>query len=970
MLKTNIRYILLLIANFIFAIAQGQNNFIGKPIINYFGTEIYQAGTQNWEVVQDRRNILYTANNQGLLEFDGQTWQLHRLPKTNTLKSIAIGVEGRVYVGGQKQFGYFFPNQQGQLVYTSLDSLIQDKDISFDEIWDIYCTTDKVYFCSHKVIFVYQDGQLNAIQHDQEIRYSYFLERTLYVSGWDEGLLCLKNGELKPVLGGELFKQKIIRSIIPYAKDQYLIATLDGQIFLYNKDTFTPWHPEHQELFKKTLINVCVQLSNGNIAIGTQNNGLYLLSSKGEIILHLDKKSLYNQTVYDLYQDRFHNLWISLNNGLAFFKHNSPFRKIDNQLNVFGSGYTAYKEANQLYLGTSNGLYYRNQSQSTPSDQEFQIIPNTIGQVYNLSKVGDELLLGHHTGAYQIQGNQANNISTTTGAWLFQKLNGHPNYMIQGYYTGFLLYEQIAGKWVFKQKIKGFNESARLFAQDEQGRIWVSHGFKGVYSMRLNSQMDGFEQIKFYGKEAGFPSNILINLFEISGRIVFCAERGIYRYDEQQDRFVIDEELSQFFNDNIRIFELEEDYFGNIYFVEGGELGVLKKDQYGAYTKHTAIFDPINHLITDDLENITAINQSNIFIGAKEGFIHYNPSLSNTLSTDSIEVVIRNVTSVTRENELFYGGNSVIEESVATKMPKFYTITLPYDQNSLNIKFASPFYDGMQQVEYQYRLQNFDDEWSTWKKRGEQAFTNLSEGSYHFQVRAKNVYGNISGIETFRIIILPPWYRSTTSYIVYVLVFGAIIGAIVVYQKKKYALERQEMVKTIAKKEHELNDIAQKSEQQIEKLKKEKLKSEIEHKNQQLMLSTMHVVNKNEFLIDIKKKLQQVIKNSKNDPLSKELRKMTNSIDRNISDEREWQQFEEHFDVVHGDFFKKLRKEYPTLSIQDAKLCGYLRMEMTTKEMAQLLNLSVRGVETCRYRLRKKLGLEKETGLSEFLKEF
>ncbi len=98
--------------------------------------------------------------------------------------------------------------------------------------------------------------------------------------------------------------------------------------------------------------------------------------------------------------------------------------------------------------------------------------------------------------------------------------------------------------------------------------------------------------------------------------------------------------------------------------------------------------------------------------------------------------------------------------------------------------------------------------------------------------------------------------------------------------------------------------------------------------------------------------------------VSKVVQKIEAKLD---SSGREWEGFEEHFDMLHDDFIKKLKKRYPTLSMQELKLCAYLKMKLSTKEMARQMRLSVRGIETGRYRLRKKMGLGDGENLAAYL---
>ena len=97
------------------------------------------------------------------------------------------------------------------------------------------------------------------------------------------------------------------------------------------------------------------------------------------------------------------------------------------------------------------------------------------------------------------------------------------------------------------------------------------------------------------------------------------------------------------------------------------------------------------------------------------------------------------------------------------------------------------------------------------------------------------------------------------------------------------------------------------------------------------------------------------------------MRKILLTIDRNMTEDDSWDQFSYHFDQVHGDFLKKLSSDVHKLTPQETKLAAYLRMNMSSKEIANLMNISVRGVELARYRLRKKLGLDRDQNLNDYL---
>ncbi len=101
--------------------------------------------------------------------------------------------------------------------------------------------------------------------------------------------------------------------------------------------------------------------------------------------------------------------------------------------------------------------------------------------------------------------------------------------------------------------------------------------------------------------------------------------------------------------------------------------------------------------------------------------------------------------------------------------------------------------------------------------------------------------------------------------------------------------------------------------------------------------------------------------------IKSEVYRIKKSISLYVSSDQRWESFENHFDLVQSDFYKTVKKRYPSLTLVDLELCAYLRIELSTKEIARQLNLSVRGVETRKYRLKKKLQLLKDQDLNCFI---
>ena len=150
------------------------------------------------------------------------------------------------------------------------------------------------------------------------------------------------------------------------------------------------------------------------------------------------------------------------------------------------------------------------------------------------------------------------------------------------------------------------------------------------------------------------------------------------------------------------------------------------------------------------------------------------------------------------------------------------------------------------------------------------------------------------------------------------------------------------------------------SNKKMVELKNEQLKAELESKNREITTSSMSIIRKNKLLNHIKKELLDA-KNKEN------ISKVIDIIDDNLNIKKDWNFIEKAINEADKDFFKKLKKSHPNLSPNDLRFCAFLRLNLSSKEIAPLLNISPRSVEIKRYRLRKKMNLSHESNLIDYI---
>ena len=576
--------------------------------------------------------------------------------------------------------------------------------------------------------------------------------------------------------------------------------------------------------------------------------------------------------------------------------------------------------------------------------------------------------MGHHSGTYSIKNGKAKMLSDIPGTWNFLDLIKYTDYVLQGNYKGLSLFKKNENSLEFLHKLEGFEESSRVMEEDDAGNIWMTHGYKGVFKLNLSDDLKSVHS-EYYGTEKGLPSKVLINVWRLNNNLYFSTENGLYEYSEIEDRFIKSPFLSDHFPENVQFVSFAEDAIGNIYFFNTNETGVLEKRTNGNYHKHTAVFNQLRNVLNDDLHNIITLEANKVLFAAKEGFIHFDNSAQKLQEIDYNVIFTKVSVSNSKEDSTLTYGRQMKGNSVSFKQIK-KEVEIPFKENSIKLEYSAPYMNGQFQNEYQYWLENNELGYSEWSVRTAKEYTNLKEGNYTFHVRAKNIHGQLSKVATYDFTILPPWYRTNWAYSLYV--FLGLVTSIVIFllfelrYKKKTEIITEEKEKEITRIDTELRT----SEQKLEHLKNEKLKSEIKLKNKELATSTMHLINKNSFINSIKSNLNNISKRSKNQEVKHEISRVIHNIDKNISADEDWEHFSIHFDQVHGDFIKRWQKDYPNLSPQEMKLSAYLRMNLSTKEIANLLNISVRGVEIARYRLRKKLELERADNLQEFILKY
>ncbi|MFY7730485.1 MAG: triple tyrosine motif-containing protein [Flavobacterium sp.] len=907
------------------------------PILKYSpGT--YAAGNQNWMIAQDNLGYMYFANNEGLLEYNGSDWNLYPTPNETIMRSVKV-IGNRVYCGFYMDFGYWTRKPDGRLAYTSLTKKIRKQIKDDEQFWNIVQYDRWVMFQSLMQIFIYdtKTGTFTTISSDTGIHRVFTVNNTIFYQTFGSGLFEIENGKSRLVSNDAFLTQNKIVNL--YAKDDgYLALTQHNGFFEFKNGVFTKWDIQAAPELSACTVYSGSQLSDQSFAIGTVSNGIYIISPQGTVRYHITQnKGLSNNTALSMFEDQDRNVWMGLDNGINCLNLQSPVHSYVDDTGFLGTVYSAVLYNGMLYIGTNQGLFAKQYN----SNENFQFIHGTKGQVWSLYLYDNTLFCGHDFGTYIINGQTATCIAQGVGTWKFEPNPYNKNQLIQGTYTGLSVLEKTTSGWKFKNRIKGFDVSSRFFCIRKNNDVYISHEYKGIYRITLNKSLTNASAATIY-KSPVKGRNVSLATF--AGSVYFAGKDGIYRLNDRTRQFEKQAALSTIFNnDEYTSGKLIPDSSGKLWLFTKNYINYFSAGRLNADLKRNII--PIPSSITNSMlgyENITQLTPNVYLIGTTDGYYTLN---INEISFKKYSTYITNI-SVNEQNRDPYVINTTQE------------VTLSHNDNNITFSFTVPEYGKYINAEYSYMLEGVQDEWTPWSSRTAASFKNLSPGEYTFKVKAKTGDSLSVNTATYTFTISKPWYATNFALLVYCII--GLIGAYVI--NRSYKNHYQEQQEKLIEENNRLLEIKElEKEQELMRLKNEQLQQEFENKNRELAVSTMNLIKKNELLSAIKDDLKKSSDDTKN------LKSVITTINKNINEDDTWDMFKEAFNNADKDFLKKIKASHPALTPNDLRLCAYLRLNLSSKEIAPLLNISVRSVEIKRYRLRKKMELPHELSLVEYI---
>jgi len=887
------------------------------PFVENYNKSDYQGDNQIWNVAQGKDKAMYFANNHYLLRYDGVVWEKYSLPNKTIIRSILI--EGdRIYSGSYKEFGYWY-RENGKMHYVSITKnlrLFDEKDN--EEIWKIFRFNGSLYFQSFNDVFIYNGKHIKKIKFPFLISYCFVVDNNVYVASVDKGLFKMDGSKISNPKGWDILKNTVVHAIEKYKNQTYIFTQKKG-IYVVEKNALKPWDNPLNETFKSNGINVAKFIKNNKLVVGTGNKGVFIYDFNTNTFKNIDRNNvLMNNSVLSIGFDKEEDLWLGLDNGIAHVEINSPISFFYDNSGILGSVYSVATIDKGYLIASNHGIFEFNSG-------NFKMMPGTQGQGWNITKIGEKYIIGHNDGTFGYEKGALTKINNISGGWNLSKSMINETYF-QSTYSGVLVYNDVSNL-TQSIKINDLSKPIKYVAQNKKNEIWAADNYRGLYRVLFDDNFKT-QKVENITQQSKIANDFGVKIFEFRNEILFLINNVWYTFNSISNKL----EENELFNTNFKnitdVVAIDKDHF--IVLQEGILYHIYSHDNKFVWNMIQEKYYK-GKLINENLRIFRSHNH--YLMNLDDGFISLQLGYENK-QNKGVKVEAYN------EKELLPNEGKIKHNT------------------ELRVNVISGIY-GASKPNLFYQINKGKNYIPI--SNGAIVLNNLSSGS-HSIVIFKNDGANYDKVSSFDFKVAQPWYFSFWMIFLYLLVIGAVLFFYYKWNKLRYTQKlklqaeelkhQREILEMELKKENELN---------IQEYEKHILELELQSKSSEVAGKSLSIAKQSEMIENI----QNILDSEKDfNKLKSEIKK---AIKINEVNKHEWEIFETNLNQIHNEFIINLSKKYPQLTPKDIKLCVYLKMNLSSKEIAPMMNISFRGVELHRYRLRKKLNLTQDENLSKFL---
>ncbi|MFW5793002.1 MAG: SpoIIE family protein phosphatase [Bacteroidota bacterium] len=788
------------------------NHFERQPTVNYTQREYGDScSAQNWAITEDLHGIMYFGNAYRVLQYDGENWDPIRIPLHGVyVTSLMAAPSGEIFVGASGEFGFLKTKPTGKYEYVSLSDSLSAEDSFFNNVWRIYYYNQKVLFFAQENIFLWDGESLEIIEPQTSFHLAFVVEGELFVRQRGIGLMKYDGQNFKLVKNGEIFSDYGIFGIFPGNDNEYLLVSQEIGLFKYSlkeeSKGIYPLFSNYTDYLNNSQIIGGTMLHNNLIALSTLNSGVVIIDQDGNLYQIIDQNSgLRDNEINQVFQDSNNNLWITLNTGISMVNYNSGISMFDYNTGIWGTTQSVIQHNEDIFAGTSIGLFKKNIIPDDKVFKHFSQIGNTNFDVKSLMSIDDNLIIGSSDGLFVW--------SEKAGLKIIEDIDAPVIYFSQKNDLLFVIGEN--GLFVYATKrglrklaeypelssLNPLNIAENILYSGDGNDLWIGTLNEGAWNVLIKPDYT-YEMDMYIGQQTGLGQT-WVRPFNYKENVYFGVASGLMHFirDDYDDSAQEDSNAKReqgFFDyvdipgiDSVSVLLLK-------YMHNKAWISLDNEIHYGLSLKDLDN-KPFTIVDAGRIYDLTAVDSANVWIATDDGLLKVNTDWKEKFS----DIPKINFSRILTKNDsiLFY-------YPYRKGIPR--RIVLPYSSNRIIFEFASPFIENNHKALYSFKLEGLDEDWSEWTELNTQEYINLREGEYIFFVKAKDIYENESEVISYVVRILPPWYRTTFAYIAYGILALLIIMLIVKLSLMRLKAKNIQLEKIIEKRTEEIR--AQKNE--------------------------------------------------------------------------------------------------------------------------------------------------------------
>ena len=783
---------------------------------------------------------------------------------------------------------------------------------------EIFKFKNEIYFQSFNGVFLYDGKIIKENKFPFLVSYCFEVDNQLLVASVEKGIYKMNGSGFEKIEGWSILENNVIHAIEKHQNKTYIFTKKNG-VYVEENGVLSAWNNPLNTILKTANINVAKFIKNNKLIIGTANKGVYIFDLNSGSYKNINRNNvLMNNSILSIGQDKENDLWLGLDNGIAHIEVNSPISIFYDNSGILGSVYSVVSTPKGYLMASNHGVFKY-------EDKQLSLIPNTQGQAWNISKINNKYLIGHNEGTFIYDNGLFYKSSPINGGWNLTKSSINNSYL-QATYSGVIIYNNATDlkQYIVINKIL---KPIKYVAQNRKNEIWAADNNRGLYRIQYN---DAYEttNVENVTQRSKIANDFGVKIFEFRNEILFLINKSWYTYNSISNKLEPNELFNANFKNISNIVSIDENHFlvlqeGLLYHIYAHDNKFIRTIIQEKYYK--------GKIINDNLKVFK--NKENYLLNLDDGFISLQLKYANKKKSNiSVEAFVDN-TLVKNKAKIKY--NSELRIHVisgvfgATRPNLFYKIN--------GTKEFIPVNEGLI------------------------VLNNLNSGSHEITIYLHDGL-HYDKISNFQFIVAKPWYFSFWMIALYFIIIGVILYLYYKWNNLRY-IQKMKLQEEELKHQKKILEMELKAENELNSQEYEKhiLELEIQSKSSEVAGKSLSIAKQSEMI----EKIQGILDTETDfNKLKSEIKK---AIKINSVNKHEWETFETNLNQIHNAFIVNLSKKYPNLTPKDIKLCIYLKMNLSSKEIAPMMNISFRGVELQRYRLRKKLNLVQDENLSKFL---